>query len=176
MVLILYDFIIISMRIIILLLFSISLFAKGTLPQPIKMDNAKALYVIDGDSISLSMRIKGIDTPERDQKCRKTADEILSCGIIAKEYLRILLDNTPGELYIDPVAIDYYGRILVDVYKGGVDIAELMVRDGMAYAYGKKYRQQELAAKQMRKGFWGYEKPPINPKLWRKRYMKKFNR
>jgi endonuclease YncB( thermonuclease family) len=157
-----------------ILLFAGAIFAKSPLPYPIKMDNAKAIYIVDGDSISLSMRIKGIDTPEKPQKCRKTPDKVINCGTVSKEYLKVLLDNLPGELYINPVEIGYYGRVLVDVYKGGKNIGEMMVENGMAYAYGNRYKEQEAIAKSKKRGFWGYDKPPLNPRTWRKRYGRKF--
>jgi len=157
-----------------LLIFTQNTFAAKTPLSPIKMKNAKAIYVVDGDSISLSMRIKGIDTPEKPQKCRKNADEVINCGAIAKEYLQILLDGIDGELYIDPISFGYYGRMLVNVYKGSTNIGQMMVKDGMAYAYGNAYKDEENIAKLQEKGFWGYHTPPLTPKIWRKRYGKKF--
>ena len=162
-----------------ILLFTIILFgttatAKPTALNPIIMKNSKAIYIVDGDSISLSMRIKGIDTPEKHQKCRKNATEIINCGTIAKEYLRILLNNIEGELYIDTVGFGYYGRALVNVYKGEINIGKMMVEEGMAYAYGKEYKEFEDIARIGKVGFWGYYTPPLKPKLWRKRYGKKF--
>ncbi|SFV89496.1 hypothetical protein MNB_SUP05-SYMBIONT-5-162 [hydrothermal vent metagenome] len=156
------------MRILIFLL-AFSAFAEVPV---IEMKNAKALYVVDGDSISLSMRIKDIDTPEKKQNCRKTVDKIISCGMVAKQHLQKLLNNLPGKLMIDPVGIGYYGRVLVDVYKGGINIGEIMVEDGIAYAFSPRYKPSERIAKKNKRGFWGYYKPPLNPKKWRKRYMR----
>ncbi|WXT99574.1 MAG: hypothetical protein Ctma_0274 [Catillopecten margaritatus gill symbiont] len=158
------------MRILIFLL-SFSVFAEVPV---IEMKNAKAFYIVDGDSISLSMRIKDIDTPEKKQNCRKTEDKIIDCGMIAKQHLQELLNNLPGKLMIDPVGIGHYGRVLVDVYKGEVNIGETMVEEGIAYAFSSRYKPSENIAKKHKRGFWGYYKPPLNPKKWRKRYMKKF--
>ena len=161
------------MQIVLLFLLSISFSVFAQL-DTIKMQNAKSIYIIDGDSISLSMRISGIDTPEKLQKCNKNPQQKINCGTIAKEYLRILLDNIDGELLIKPVTIGYYNRILVDVYKGGINIGKMMVSEGMAFAFGKKYKLQEQEAKLKKKGFWGYHTMPIQPKIWRKRYGRKF--
>ncbi|SMN00598.1 Nuclease [uncultured Candidatus Thioglobus sp.] len=158
---------------ILALLFLLTSVAFAKVPI-IEMDNAKAFYVLDGDSISLSMRIKGIDTPEKKQQCRKFPNQLINCGTIAKEHLQALLDYLPGRLSINPVGVGHYGRVLVDVYKGKVNIGKTMVEDGVAYAYGKRYQAEETRAKKEKKGFWSYHRPPLNPKKWRKLYYKKY--
>ena len=132
------------------------------------LSSEKTLYIVDGDSISVQMRIKGIDTPEIKQKCRKTKFQVVDCGRLAKDYLKQVLKNLPGELLIEPVSIDYYNRILVKVYKGNVDIGKLMVESGMAFSYKDAYRQEEDLAKAKKLGFWGFHTQPIQPYKWRK--------
>lgn len=39
----------------------------------------RSLYIVNGDSISLQMRIADIDTPEIKQKCRQH-NKIIDCG------------------------------------------------------------------------------------------------
>lgn len=158
------------------ILFCSNTIAKSSVLNPIIMKNSKAIYIVDGDSISLSMRIKGIDTPEKFQKCRKIFTEIINCGTVSKEYLHILLNNIDGELYIETEGFGYYGRALVNVYKGGINIGKMMVEDGMAYAYGREYKEFEDIARIGKIGFWGYHTPPLSPKLWRKRYGRKFSK
>ncbi|TEU22150.1 MAG: thermonuclease family protein [Gammaproteobacteria bacterium] len=132
------------------------------------LESEKTLYIVDGDSISVQMRIAGIDTPEMRQKCRKTEIKTINCGRLAKDYLKQVLQNLPGELLIETVGIDYYNRILVRVYKGDVDIGKLMVEAGMAYSYKDTYRQEEDLARAEKLGFWGFYTPPIQPYKWRK--------
>ena len=132
------------------------------------LSSEKTLYIVDGDSISVQMRIKGIDTPEIKQKCRKTKLQIVDCGRLAKGYLKKILKNLPGELLIESISIDHYNRILVKVYKGNVDIGKLMVEAGMAFSYKDAYRQEEDLAKAEKLGFWGFYTPPIQPYKWRK--------
>lgn len=155
---------------IIILLVSLNILAKTPI---IDIDNTKVLYIIDGDSIGFSMRIKGIDTPEKQQKCAKTSGKIINCGIIAKEHLQILLDYLPGKLKIESVGIDYYNRTLVNIYKGDVNVGKKMVEQGMAWAYGKKYKAQEKIAQTNKVGFWNYLKPPLKPSIWRKQNPRK---
>ncbi len=132
------------------------------------LSSEKTLYIVDGDSISMQMRIAGIDTPEMQQKCRQTKSKIIDCGRLAKDYLKQVLQNLPGELLIEPAGIDHYNRILVKVYKGDVDIGQLMVEAGIAFSYKDTYRQEENLAKVEKLGFWGFDTPPIEPYKWRK--------
>jgi len=130
--------------------------------------DSKSLYIIDGDSISLQMRIAGIDTPEIRQKCYKTKVDVIDCGRLSKQKLKELLDTLPGELLITPIGIDHYNRILVRVYKGDVNIGKLMVKDGLSYSYKDTYKQEQQFAKENKLGFWSVYTPPIPPYKWRK--------
>ena len=132
------------------------------------LESDRALYIVDGDSISMQMRIAGIDTPEIRQKCRKTKSKTIDCGRLAKDYLKKILKNLPGKLSIEPVGVDHYQRILVKVYRGDEDIGKLMVEAGMAYSYKDTYRQEEETAKAEKIGFWNFYTPPIEPYKWRK--------
>ena len=136
--------------------------------NPFVLDSEKTLYVVDGDSISLQMRIQGIDTPEIRQKCQKTATQTIDCGRLSKDYLIKTLKNLPGKLSIEPIGTDHYQRVLVNVYKGGIDVAKLMVEAGMAFSYKDTYRQEQALAKKEKLGFWGFYTPPIKPYQWRK--------
>lgn len=132
------------------------------------INSERSIYVVDGDSVSLQMRIAGIDTPEIKQKCRKSAAHVIDCGQLSKRYLQRLLKNLPGKLNIQPIGVDHYQRILVRVYKGDVDIGRLMVESGMAYSYKDVYHLEEESAKAEKLGFWGFYTPPIAPYKWRK--------
>lgn len=45
------------------------------------LDSEKTLYIVDGDSVSLQMRLAGIDTPEITQTCQKTQHQIIDWSI-----------------------------------------------------------------------------------------------
>jgi endonuclease YncB( thermonuclease family) len=152
---------------LILFLLSLSIFASSDFSTP----SYKSLYITDGDSVSLKMRIYGIDTPELAQKCRKTRTKIVNCGEISKNHLEYLLKNTTGRVKFRVVTFDSYKRALVTLTKGKVDIAKQMVQDGFAYAYGSQYKDDENDARHNKRGFWAYHTPPIKPHIWRKNYM-----
>lgn len=136
--------------------------------QNFTLDSKNTLYIVDGDSISMQMRIAGIDTPEIGQKCRKTKLKSIDCGRLSKNYLKQTLKKIRGKLSIKPLGTDYYQRILVKVYKGKTNIGKYMVENGMAFSYKNTHRQAENTAKKQKRGFWGFYKPPIRPHQWRK--------
>ncbi|MBT3277282.1 thermonuclease family protein [Candidatus Thioglobus sp.] len=128
----------------------------------------QSLYIVDGDSVSLQMRLADIDTPEIKQKCREHVNRVIDCGRLSKRYLQRLLKSLPGEIAIKPIGIDHYQRILVRIYKGNTNIGKLMVESGMAFSYKDAYQQEEDLAKAEKLGFWGFYTPPIEPYKWRK--------
>ena len=132
------------------------------------LNSERSLYIVDGDSISLQMRIAGIDTPEIKQTCRKRANKVIDCGRLSKSYLQKLLKSIPGKIAIEPMGVDHYQRILVRIFKGDTNIGKLMVESGMAYSYKETYREEEDLAKTEKLGFWGFDTPPIDPYKWRK--------
>ena len=74
-------------------------------------------------------RLLGIDTPEIKTKSK---DEY-AAAIKAKEKLSELILNKI--ITIKCSNFDKYGRLLITVYKSGVNINEFMVRQGHAYKY-----------------------------------------
>ena len=153
-----------SVKILFLLLITPTLYA---LPEKLQTPNGSSFYVIDGDSLSLQMRIYGIDTPEIGQICQDSPNIDIDCGAQAKQQLAQLLMHKNQTITVKPIAFDKYKRLLVSVFRGETDIAQMMVASGFAFAYGKKYRQQEQAAKAKKLGFWAYHQMPIKPKNWR---------
>ena len=115
-------------------------------PGPVE---ARVLRVIDGDtflaealvwpghSVTVSVRIRGIDAPEMRARCEAEK--------AAARQARAALMRLLGE---GPVRITnigggkYYGRVLADVATAqGQDIAPAMLHLGMARAYEGKKRQ-----------------------------------
>lgn len=109
---------------------------------------AEPLRVIDGDTVSVrvrvwldldmtvDIRIRGIDTPERRGACA----EEKALARMATEHLAALA--LPGPLRLTRIEHDKYaGRIVADVVTGdGTDIAALMRSSGLARAYDGKAR------------------------------------
>jgi endonuclease YncB( thermonuclease family) len=101
--------------------------------------------VVDGDTLAIAgdtVRLFGIDAPEHGQVCEKADGSGWACGSWAsKELARrvrgVTLSCAGGER-------DRYGRLVATCTAAGADIAEGLVRDGVAFAY-LKYSRRYLA-------------------------------
>ena len=111
-------------------------------------------HVADGDTIEIAgqrIRLAGLDAPERDQTCAMADGTPWSCGRIAADRMRELTRGATlscrGEDH------DRYGRLLATCSDGGIDIAEALVRDGLAVASGR-YLAAQAVARGARRGIW----------------------
>lgn len=139
----------------------------------LSLPSDQSLYLVDGDSVNIKMRLKGIDAPEIEQLCQISRSKQVDCGRLAQQHLRQLLKNTPGKLMVNLLGFDDYQRALVSIYKGGTNIAKQMVLDGFAFSYGD-YPLEQKRAQDNKAGFWAFFKPPQQPKLWRRAQPKKW--
>jgi len=117
--------------------------------------------IMDGDSIEIDhrrLRLDGIDAPERAQECQRSG-RIWRCGRAAEVHLARLIGNHHVTCSIS--GEDKYQRLLASCHVGKRDINRSMVLDGMAVAFGKKYRAEEAAARKERQGLWAgrFERP-----------------
>jgi len=99
---------------------------------------AKVLRVIDGDTVVFSIdcgfkikyeaecRFYGIDTPELRKKDQKGA------ALVSKKWVE---DNIGTEVVIYSKEIDKYGRPLVVVYQGDLNLNEKLIELGLAVKY-----------------------------------------
>lgn len=131
----------------------------GVLKRKVYLNTVSAADVIDGDTIRMgdaSLRLWGIDAPERDQICRAVDGEPFECGKSAGEHLAGLVVGKliwcgppvdeqgrrlpPAEL---PPLVETFGRPIVTcrLRDGGMetDIAQVMARDGFAHPYEDAY-------------------------------------
>jgi hypothetical protein len=95
--------------------------------------------VIDGDTIEISsgetVRLLGIDTPERGKTYYNEAIEFLKSNIDGQE---IVLEKGIEDR-------DKYGRVLRHVFLGNIHINKLMIQEGYANPYflnNKKYEKE----------------------------------
>ena len=132
-------------------------------------DNSKSLFSIsgkltitqisDGDSLrsgKLKIRLFGIDAPEKKQKCATATGEQWDCGIAALTALQRLIDSVP-QISCKLMDVDRYGRLVMRCYAGKTDVAEALVKAGLALAYrqySKLYINEENTARIARVGMW----------------------
>ncbi len=113
---------------------------------------ARIVRIIDGDtleveahpwpghSVRVSVRLRGIDTPERRSQC---ADQRAAARLARNELERLVRDFPTVEL-INVSGGKYYGRVLADMKAGTRDVAAAMLASGLARPYdgGKRHKPQ----------------------------------
>lgn len=117
----------------------------------------KVTKVVDGDTFHcevpgyyariLTVRMSGIDAPEADQLF----------GASSKANLENALAGKLVQINVDRA--DRYGRFLCEVFLGGMNVNEWMVRNGYAWVYrenskGAHLLSTEAAARKARLGLW----------------------
>ena len=122
--------------------------------------------ISDGDSFrsgKLRIRIFGIDAPELKQQCQDQNGSAWACGLAARQQLENLLDANKL-LHCALRGVDRYGRLVMQCFRGTVDIGAAMVRSGHALAYrsfSQLYVADEKHASSARTGVWqGSFQPP----------------
>ena len=98
-------------------------------------------FIIDISNIpdvfgkNIAVRIRGIDTPELNDK----REEIKTIAIKAKEELEKLF-NSGYKIVLYNLGRDKYFRLLASVKVGNIDVAEYLIKKGLAKSYdgGKK--------------------------------------
>jgi micrococcal nuclease len=115
---------------------------------------AELVEIIDGDTllvtakpwpqqtISVSVRIRGVDAPEMRSKC----PALRMRAVAAKQALTAMLAEGNGRLSLSSISGDkYFGRVVADVIvDDGRDAAAELLAAGMVRPYdgGKKPREQ----------------------------------
>lgn len=99
--------------------------------------------VIDGDTFVINNpkppadllqknhRVAGIDTPESFKQVAKCKKEI-ELGNKAKEFVSNFIKGGVEIVYLE---LDKYGRYLVNVDKNGINLADELVKNGLAVYY-----------------------------------------
>jgi endonuclease YncB( thermonuclease family) len=143
---------------------------RAMLSKPSTVDR---YTVIDGDTFVLlpkscvytvvklgcpaqRLRLEGADAFESKQTCRDAQDVEWPCGEAATERLRQLVSRPDFTCRIDPEFTDRHAREFSVCYTDGRDVAAVLVREGLAFAYGRdrQYLPLENEAKEARRGAW----------------------
>jgi endonuclease YncB( thermonuclease family) len=129
------------------LILSAALFAKHTYGNLV-VETVKRVH--DGDTFiadiadvhpiigkGISIRIKGIDSPEITDK----RPDVKALAIEAREYVKARLSGV-SRIELNNIGRDKYFRILADVYVDGVNLAEELLEEGLAVPYHGKTRPE----------------------------------
>jgi endonuclease YncB( thermonuclease family) len=133
-------------------------------------------YVIDGDTVVFNggstCRLSYIDCPESKRNAKATRDvakcpavsldDIVESGRYAKRYLKSIMRK--GTAYeVDIIGRDRYRRDICIIYKDGVSINEIMVRNGFSVPFWRYIKQADVKkrmvshiryANEHNKGIW----------------------
>ena len=123
--------------------------------------------IIDGNSIKIkgqSIRLVGIDAPEKKQLCKKayislfifTFSKSYRCGETSTNSLKKFI-NDQIVLCKTEEKKDFFKRYLGTCFKGKRNINSWLVKNGHALAfrkYSKEYLKEELYAKNNKIGLW----------------------
>jgi endonuclease YncB( thermonuclease family) len=115
--------------------------------------------VIDGDTLEIHgtrIRLWGIDAPESDQLCRGEDSLPYRCGANAANELAAFIDGRP--VVCMPMTSDRYGRTVAACAVGGADLADWLVRQGLAldwprYSQGR-YAKAQDEPRRSERGIW----------------------
>lgn len=117
--------------------------------------------VIDGDTVRMGdvvIRLDSIDAPELGQSCALPSGGTWKCAEAAAGRLEAL---TAGfDLACETHGDDLYGRIIATCRANGIDVEQVLVEEGLAWAflrYSDVYAPHQERAMSARLGVWRAE-------------------
>jgi len=129
--------------------------------SPAFADNlAGQASIIDGDTLEIHgtrIRLWGIDAPESNQLCRGADSNQYRCGAKAANELDAFIARRPVDC--SRVSLDQYRRTVAVCSIDGVDLAEWLVRNGLALDWPKyskgKYAEAQRDASMRGAAYYG---------------------
>jgi endonuclease YncB( thermonuclease family) len=130
------------------------------IPIAIADDLTGQASIIDGDTLEIHrtrIRLWGIDAPETDQLCQNQGGEHYRCGQKSANDLDAFVARRPVACI--EVDRDRYRRAVAVCTVSGIDLAEWLVKNGLAldwpqYSKGA-YAAAQSEAKRANLGMWG---------------------
>jgi len=110
---------------------------------------AGRVRVIDGDTFDVGgerIRLHGIDALEAGQTCETNEGQPWACGDWTTRQVRDRYQN--AQAICTPLDRDRYGRIVARCVVQGVDMGQVLVREGLAFAYRKYAMDYDLDEKE----------------------------
>jgi micrococcal nuclease len=128
---------------------------------------AQVIAVLDGDTVmvmrdnrKITLRLAGIDAPEKQQAYGITSRDALAALVLRKS------------VRVTTQAVDEYGRGIALLQAGRINVNEELVRRGLAWEYSHYHSNKTLLVLQLhaqaaRRGLWA-EANPVPPWTYRK--------
>jgi endonuclease YncB( thermonuclease family) len=129
--------------------------------------------VLSADTLRIdqvTIRLEGIETPDRDQTCVRSGNRLWRCGEAAQTALSRLV--TGRRLRCEPSGKDTSGTVRAACFSGTSDVAAALVRGGHVLAESgmmARYRGEQGEAREAKAGLWGGPGEPERPAAWRTR-------
>jgi micrococcal nuclease len=139
---------------------------------PAGAERTRVVRVVDGDTVIVedghAVRVLGLDAPETHNPALRGPQPL---GNVASARLTELVGGRAVALEVDVTPGDHYGRRLRHLWVGHTLIAEVLVREGLAWAmsvppdvkHADRLRAAEAAARAARRGIWGLPRPTSLP-------------
>lgn len=129
--------------------------------------------VSDGDTLHVGnarVRLYGIDCPEKDQPFGQKAKDFVTSKIV----------QAGGQVFLDVIDKDHYGRLVAVVRLGKPDgpvLNQELLRAGLAWYYTRycktptceAWKETEASARTAKAGLWGQPNPTA-PWNWRRKH------
>jgi endonuclease YncB( thermonuclease family) len=130
-------------------------------------------FAVAGDTLRVgqrTIRLDGIEAPERDQSCARSDNRSWRCGEAAHTALTRLVAGR--QVRCEPVGKDDGGAIRATCTTGTTDLAGALVESGHVLAESgmmARYRSAQSKAQHAKIGLWGGSGSPERPAEWRQR-------
>lgn len=118
------------------------------LGAPAMAEPTGLVRVIDGDTLDVGetrVRLHAIDAPETDQLCGSSDSPAWACGAWVRSEARALFQGKIAQC--ETRDIDQYGRVVATCSIDGRDVGEVLVSEGLAFAYRRYGMEYDLVEK-----------------------------
>jgi endonuclease YncB( thermonuclease family) len=127
--------------------------------KAVSVHDGDTLHVLDDAKHEHTIRLEGIDAPERKQ----------AFGTVARDRLAEITKGKP--VTVQAGKRDKYGRTVARINVEGQDVNQQMVAEGLAWHYtaysdDATLAEAEREARAARRGLWA-DKAPVPPWEWR---------
>lgn len=128
---------------------------------------------VGGDTLrvrDVTIRLDGIEVPDRDQTCARSDTRVWRCGEAAQNAMARLVAGR--SVRCEPNGKDAAGTVRATCFSGSTDVAAALVKGGHAFAESgmmARYRSEQSAAREAKAGLWSSASEPERPTVWRAR-------
>ena len=129
--------------------------------------------VLAGDMLrvdAITIRLDGIEAPDREQTCVRADNRRWRCGEAAQPALARLIGGR--RVRCEPAGKDSTGVTRATCTTGSTDLAAALVKSGHVFAETgmmPRYRAEQTAAREAKVGLWSGSGEPERPSAWRTR-------